>query len=175
MPRLSVISCSCNSKNNAFNVTKILQRSEAQGIRDRHRSKTVVFTNGCFDILHVGHVRSLQAARELGDLLVVGLNSDGSVRALKGAGRPFNPEADRAEVLAALESVDYVVVFPESRVTRLLREIRPHIYAKGGDYTKESLEQEEVQALRAIGTRIEILPLVPGKSTTNLIHLIHER
>ena len=175
MPRLSVISCSCNSKNNAFNVTKILQRSEAQGIRDRHRSKTVVFTNGCFDILHVGHVRSLQVARELGDLLVVGLNSDESVRALKGAGRPFNPEADRAEVLAALESVDYVVVFPEPRVTGLLQEIRPHIYAKGGDYSRDSLDQEELRALHAIGTRIEILPLVPGKSTTNLIHLIHER
>lgn len=156
-------------------MTKILQRSEAQGIWDRHRSKTVVFTNGCFDILHVGHVRSLQAARELGDLLVVGLNSDESVRALKGAGRPFNPEADRAEVLAALESVDYVVVFSEPRVTGLLQEIRPHIYAKGGDYSRDSLDQEEVQALRAIGTRIEILPLVPGKSTTNLIHLIHER
>jgi rfaE bifunctional protein nucleotidyltransferase chain/domain len=155
-------------------VTKILQRSEAQGIRDRDPAGTIVFTNGCFDILHVGHVRSLQAAKSLGDRLVVGLNSDESVRALKGANRPFNPESDRAEVLAALESVDYIVIFPEPRATRLLQEIRPHIYAKGGDYTPESLEQEEVRALRAIGTRIEILPLVPGKSTTNLIHLIHE-
>lgn len=155
-------------------MTKILQRSEAQGIRDRDPAGTVVFTNGCFDILHVGHVRSLQAAKSLGDRLVVGLNSDESVRTLKGANRPFNPESDRAEVLAALESVDYIVIFPEPRATRLLQEIRPHIYAKGGDYTPESLEQEEVRALRAIGTRIEILPLVPGKSTTNLIHLIHE-
>jgi rfaE bifunctional protein nucleotidyltransferase chain/domain len=158
----------------ALAVTKILQRSEAQGIRDRDPAGTIVFTNGCFDILHVGHVRSLQAAKSLGDRLVVGLNSDESVRALKGANRPFNPESDRAEVLAALESVDYIVIFPEPRATKLLQEIRPHIYAKGGDYTPESLEQEEVQALRAIGTRIEILPLVPGKSTTNLIHLIHE-
>jgi rfaE bifunctional protein nucleotidyltransferase chain/domain len=155
-------------------VTKILQRSEAQGIRDRDPAGTIVFTNGCFDILHVGHVRSLQAAKNLGDRLVVGLNSDESVRALKGANRPFNPETDRAEVLAALESVDYIVIFPEPRATKLLQEIRPHIYAKGGDYTPESLEQEEVRVLRAIGTRIEILPLVPGKSTTNLIHLIHE-
>lgn len=155
-------------------MTKILQRSEAQGIRDRDPAGKIVFTNGCFDILHVGHVRSLQAAKSLGDRLVVGLNSDESVRALKGANRPFNPESDRAEVLAALESVDYIVIFPEPRATKLLQEIRPHIYAKGGDYTPESLEQEEVQALRAIGTRIEILPLVPGKSTTNLIHLIHE-
>ncbi|MGA8655740.1 MAG: adenylyltransferase/cytidyltransferase family protein [Chthoniobacterales bacterium] len=155
-------------------MTKILQRSEAQGIRDRDPAGTIVFTNGCFDILHVGHVRSLQAAKSLGDRLVVGLNSDESVRALKGANRPFNPESDRAEVLAALESVDYIVIFPEPRATKLLQEIRPHIYAKGGDYTPESLEQEEVRALRAIGTRIEILPLVPGKSTTNLIHLIHE-
>lgn len=155
-------------------MTKILQRSEAQGIRDRDPAGTIVFTNGCFDILHVGHVRSLQAAKSLGDRLVVGLNGDESVRALKGANRPFNPESDRAEVLAALESVDYIVIFPEPRATKLLQEIRPHIYAKGGDYTPESLEQEEVRALRAIGTRIEILPLVPGKSTTNLIHLIHE-
>jgi rfaE bifunctional protein nucleotidyltransferase chain/domain len=156
-------------------VTKILQRSEAQGLRDRDPARTIVFTNGCFDILHVGHVRCLQAAKNLGDLLVVGLNSDQSVRALKGANRPFNPETDRAEVLAALESVDYIVIFPEPRVTKLVQEIRPHIYAKGGDYTPESLEQEEVRALRAIGTRIEILPLVPGKSTTDLIYLIHER
>jgi rfaE bifunctional protein nucleotidyltransferase chain/domain len=156
-------------------VTKILQRSEVQGLRDRHSSKAVVFTNGCFDILHVGHVRSLQAARKLGDLLVVGLNSDESVRGLKGANRPFNHEADRAEVLAALEPVDYIVIFSESKATKLLQEIRPHIYAKGGDYTPESLEPEEVRALRAIGTRIEILPLVPGKSTTDLIHLIHGR
>jgi rfaE bifunctional protein nucleotidyltransferase chain/domain len=170
-----VLTWCCNSKKRlALAVTKILQRSEAQGIRDRDPAGTIVFTNGCFDILHVGHIRSLQAAKSLGDRLVVGLNSDESVRALKGANRPFNPESDRAEVLAALESVDYIVIFPEPRATRLLQEIRPHIYAKGGDYTPESLEQEEVRALRAIGTRIEILPLVPGKSTTNLIHLIHE-
>lgn len=156
-------------------MTKILQRPEAQRLRDRDPARTIVFTNGCFDVLHVGHVRCLQAAKNLGDLLVVGLNSDESVRALKGAKRPFNHETDRAEVLAALESVDYIVIFPEPRVTKLVQELRPHVYAKGGDYTPESLEQEEVLALRAIGSRIEILPLVPGKSTTNLIHLIDER
>lgn len=93
---------------------------------------------------------------------------------LKGPNRPLNQEIDRAEVLAALESVDFIVIFYEPRATNLMQEIRPHVYAKGGDYTPESLDQEEVRVLRAIGTRIEILPLVQGKSTTNLIHLIHQ-
>lgn len=153
---------------------KILQRSEAQQLRGRHPGRSIVFTNGCFDILHLGHVRALQAAKNLGDLLVVGLNSDESVRMLKGPNRPLNQEIDRAEVLAALESVDFIVIFYEPRATNLMQEIRPHVYAKGGDYTPESLDQEEVRVLRAIGTRIEILPLVQGKSTTNLIHLIHQ-
>lgn len=129
----------------------------------------LVFTNGCFDLLHVGHVRYLASARELGDALVVAVNGDESVRALKGPGRPINSEDDRAEVLAALSCVDHVFVFPEVRVTESLRTVRPHIYAKGGDYTVESLDAEEVAVLREIGAAIEILPLVPGRSTTATI------
>ena len=131
--------------------------------------KKLVFTNGCFDLLHVGHVRYLQAARELGDALVVAVNGDESVRALKGPERPINNETDRAEVLAALRCVDFVTIFHEERVTDLVRAIRPHIYVKGGDYTIETLNQEEVGALRGAGSEIRILPLVPGRSTTATI------
>src|ERR1043165_7376311 len=105
--------------------------------------KRLVFTNGCFDLLHVGHVRYLQAARKLGDALVVALNSDASVRALKGENRPINSEQDRAEVLAALDCVDFITIFPDERVTTLVREVRPQIYVKGGDYTVETLNHEE--------------------------------
>lgn len=133
------------------------------------RGKKLVFTNGCFDLLHVGHVRYLQAARALGDALAVALNGDASVRALKGLGRPLNSERDRAEVLAALECVDFVTIFPDERVTALVREVRPHVYAKGGDYTVESLNAGERAALMESGAEIRILPLVPGKSTTGII------
>ncbi len=129
----------------------------------------LVFTNGCFDLLHAGHVRYLRQARELGDALAVGLNSDGSVRELKGEGRPVNPQEDRAEVLAALGSVDYVVIFDDKRATDLLRAVRPHIYAKGGDYTPESLDADERAALAEGGAKVEILPLVPGRSTTGVL------
>jgi rfaE bifunctional protein nucleotidyltransferase chain/domain len=131
--------------------------------------RKLVFTNGCFDLLHVGHVRYLQQARALGDALAVGLNSDLSVQALKGEGRPVNPESDRAEVLAALGCVDYVVIFGDKRATNLLRAVSPHIYAKGGDYTPESLDPGEREALVETGAEIRILPLVPGKSTTNTL------
>ena len=126
----------------------------------------LVFTNGCFDLLHVGPVRYLQAARALGEALCVAVNADASVRALKGPNRPINGEQDRAEVLAALGCVDYVVVFDTERVTDLVHVIRPQIYAKGGDYTVESLNAEERLALGEVGADIHILPLVPGKSTT---------
>ncbi len=128
--------------------------------------KSLVFTNGCFDILHVGHVRYLRQARALGDALVVAVNGDESVRSLKGPTRPINSEADRAEVLAGLECVDFVVIFHTERVTELVGEIRPQIYAKGGDYTIATLDPSERAALENAHTRIEILPLVPGKSTT---------
>ena len=129
----------------------------------------LVFTNGCFDLLHVGHVRYLQAARALGDALLVAVNGDASVRALKGPTRPINSESDRAEVLAALACVDFVTIFHTERVTDLVRLIRPHVYAKGGDYTIESLDPGERGALQEAGAEIRILPLVPGKSTTGII------
>lgn len=150
---------------------RIVDAGEMSGVRDRldAAGRRIVFTNGCFDLLHAGHVRYLQQARGLGDALVVGLNSDRSVRELKGEGRPLNPQADRAEVLAALGCVDYVVVFDGKRATDLLRTVRPHVYAKGGDYTPDSLDPEERGALEACGADIKILPLVPGRSTTALV------
>ena len=154
---------------------KILPESAATTLREDYAPKRIVFTNGCFDILHVGHIRYLQAAKQLGDCLVVGLNSDRSVRAIKGAGRPINNEADRAEVLAALAPVDHIIIFDDPRVTRLVKELRPHIYAKGGDYTIDSLNPEELAALREIGAEIKLLPLVPGKSTTALLRAIQEK
>ena len=131
--------------------------------------RRLVFTNGCFDLLHVGHVRYLQQARALGDALLVALNGDESVRALKGPTRPINGEQDRAEVLAALACVDFVTVFHTPRVTDVIRAVRPHVYAKGGDYTVDSLDPGERAALDDAGTEIRILPLVPGKSTTATI------
>jgi rfaE bifunctional protein nucleotidyltransferase chain/domain len=134
------------------------------------RGQKLVFTNGCFDLLHAGHVRYLTAARALGDALAVGINGDESVRSLKGAGRPINQEGDRAEVMAALEPVDYVTIFPEIRTTNLLRLVRPQIYAKGGDYTPETLNAEEKNVLDDIGAEIQIVPFEPGYSTTTLIN-----
>jgi formyltetrahydrofolate-dependent phosphoribosylglycinamide formyltransferase len=133
------------------------------------RGERLVFTNGCFDLLHVGHVRYLQAARATGDALVVALNGDESVRKLKGPGRPVQSAEDRAEILRALGCVDAVVVFEEERVTDLILKIRPQIYAKGGDYTVETLNVEERGALEEVGTAIEILPLVEGKSTSEIL------
>lgn len=129
----------------------------------------LVLTNGCFDLIHPGHVRYLLEARALGDVLVVGLNSDASVRELKGPTRPVTRQKDRAEVLAALRPVDGVVIFDELRATNLIREIRPHVYAKGGDYTVDSLNPEEREALDEVGAKIEILPLVAGRSTTDTL------
>lgn len=156
-------------------VTKILDRSEAADVRDRHPGKTIVFTNGCFDLLHAGHVRYLAAAKQLGDILVVGLNGDESVRELKGEGRPLNSQEDRAEVMAALEAVDYVIIFSEKRADNLLRQVRPRVYAKGGDYTVNNLDPDEVVALKEIGAKIEILPLMPGRSTSKLVEVMQRR
>ncbi|CAA9423297.1 MAG: ADP-heptose synthase / D-glycero-beta-D-manno-heptose 7-phosphate kinase [uncultured Rubrobacteraceae bacterium] len=130
----------------------------------------MVFTNGCFDLLHPGHVSYLRAARMLGDALVVGLNSDASVRKLKGPSRPVVPEADRAAVLEALESVDAVVIFDEDTPVRLLREVRPAVYVKGGDYRVEDLPESEVAA--EIGVEVKILRFETGYSTTALIQKI---
>ena len=131
--------------------------------------RRLVFTNGCFDLLHAGHVRYLQQARQLGDALLVAVNGDESVRALKGPTRPINGEMDRAEVLCALGCVDYVTVFPEVRATNVMRAVKPQIYAKGGDYTPDSLDRDEHDALDDIHAEIRILALVPGRSTTGIL------
>lgn len=150
---------------------KILDAAAMSAERDRLEAagRRLVFTNGCFDLLHAGHVRYLRQARGLGDALVVALNSDGSVRELKGGGRPINAQDDRAEVLSALAAVDYVVIFDDKRAGDLIRRVRPHIYAKGGDYTPASLDAGERAALDACGAEVKILPLVPGRSTTELV------
>jgi len=133
------------------------------------RGQHLVFTNGCFDLLHAGHVRYLRQARALGDALVVAINSDESVRQLKGAGRPVHGEEDRAEILRTLEPVDRVVVFREPRATACLRRIRPHIYAKGGDYRLETLQPEEQAVLREIGAETRVLTRVEGRSTSHTL------
>ena len=141
----------------------------------RAAGKKLVATNGCFDLLHPGHVRYLQAARSLGDALAVGLNGDLSVRELKGPGRPINNERDRAEVLAALESVDFVTIFPEVRATRFIEMAVPAIYAKGGDYTSETLNAEERSVLQKIGTQVCIIPFEEGYSTSGLLEQLLTR
>jgi rfaE bifunctional protein nucleotidyltransferase chain/domain len=135
----------------------------------RATGKVLVVTNGCFDLLHAGHVTYLQEARQAGDALLVGLNSDESVRQLKGPARPVNPELDRAVVLAALESVSAVCLFPERSARRFLGEAQPDVYVKGGDYTLDSIDQEERRVVESGGGRILILPMVPGRSTTGLL------
>ena len=140
----------------------------------RAAGKKLVATNGCFDLLHLGHVRYLQAARALGDFLAVGLNSDRSVRELKGEGRPIMTEDDRAEVLAALGCVDLITIFPEMRATRFLVAARPAIYVKGGDYTSETLNEEERVALKQIGAEIRLIPFEPGYSTSQLLEQIRK-
>lgn len=135
----------------------------------RTAGKCIVATNGCFDLLHVGHVRYLNAARALGDALIVGINGDESVRELKGPGRPVNNQNDRAEIVAALECVDLVAVFPELRATRFLELTMPDIYVKGGDYKVDTLNTEEREILRRIGAKIDIVPLEHGYSTSDLL------
>jgi D-glycero-beta-D-manno-heptose 1-phosphate adenylyltransferase len=155
---------------------KILTLDEVAGFREglRKRSRKVVATNGCFDLLHVGHLKYLTEARAFGDFLWVGLNGDASVQELKGPGRPLVPEADRAELLAAWRVVDAVTIFPEVRATSFLRAVQPDVYVKGGDYTVASLNAEEAAALRGCGAQVEIVRLVPGKSTTNLVRKMAE-
>ena len=150
----------------------ILDREELLRVRARLRAggRRLVFTNGCFDILHVGHVRYLSAARALGDALLVAINSDASVRALKGAGRPILSEDERAEILAALSSVDFVTVFEEESPRALISEVLPDVLVKGGDYGLDEIHgREEVE--RA-GGRVLSLPFVEGASTTGIIERI---
>lgn len=155
--------------------TKLLAWAElsAFGERARAASKTVVWTNGCFDLLHIGHVRSLQAARRLGDLLVVGLNSDRSVRELKGPGRPLIAEAERAELLAAFACVDAVVIFDDATPERSLLQLRPDIHCKGADYGPPNGKPiPEAHAVESYGGKVAILPLVPANSTTLIVERI---
>jgi D-beta-D-heptose 7-phosphate kinase / D-beta-D-heptose 1-phosphate adenosyltransferase len=153
---------------------KIKERSVLKTIIDGHKAEgqTVVFTNGVFDILHVGHVRYLQQARSLGNILVVGVNADERVKRLKGVKRPVVPESERAELVAALGCVDYVTIFPEDTPIELIETLQPDIHVKGGDYTEDDMP--ESAAVRAYGGSIAILPLVQGKSTTNIVERIVE-
>ena len=153
---------------------KIVELQELFHLCEKLRmdGKKIVATNGCFDLLHIGHVRYLQAARALGDFLVVGLNGDRSVRELKGTGRPITTEADRAEVVAALQCVDLVTIFPQMRATQFLLAVRPAIYVKGGDYSPESLDEEERAVLTEIGAATRLVPFETGYSTSGLIEQI---
>jgi rfaE bifunctional protein nucleotidyltransferase chain/domain len=151
-------------------LSKIIPYGDLAAWRAQYRGrKKLVVTNGCFDLLHLGHVTYLQSARNLGDLLLVGVNSDAAVRGLKGEGRPLNTEYDRAAILAALESVSAVTIFPEVRATHFLAAAQPDIYVKGGDYTLETLDQEERRTVESSGGKIHLIPFVPGKSTTALL------
>lgn len=134
--------------------------------------KRIVFTNGCFDILHAGHVRYLAAAKKLGDILVLGLNTDESVRHLKGPTRPVNSEQDRAEVVGALASVDFVVLFGEQTAETVLRKVQPDVYAKGADYVARPLPEADI--VRSYGGEVAFIPLVEGRSTSNIIKRIEE-
>jgi D-beta-D-heptose 7-phosphate kinase/D-beta-D-heptose 1-phosphate adenosyltransferase len=151
---------------------KIRSRRELKNIVDKLKTsgKKIVFTNGCFDILHQGHIRYLKAAKDKGDVLVVGLNSDSSVKKIKGNGRPYNTELERAEILAALECVDYVTIFNEDTPVTLLETLRPDIHIKGGDYRAGDLP--ESAAVKKFGGKIMIIPLIKGKSTTGLVDKI---
>ena len=138
----------------------------------RDTGKKLVATNGCFDILHLGHVTYLENARNFGDALLLGVNGDDAVRGLKGPGRPVNSETDRALVLAALQSVDGVCIFTDPTATKFLAAAQPDIYVKGGDYTLETLNQDERRAVESAGGKIVLVPFVPGKSTTGLLENI---
>jgi rfaE bifunctional protein nucleotidyltransferase chain/domain len=142
--------------------------------RAREHKQRIVFTNGCFDLLHVGHTRYLQAAKALGDILVVGVNSDSSVRSLsKAADRPIVGEDQRAEVLAALGCVDYVVVFPEPDPLNLITALQPDVLVKGGDWAIDRIVGRDVVERR--GGTVKTIPLVPGMSTTTLIQRIRSQ
>ena len=144
-----------------------LETAGRRAAEARRAGRTVVLTNGCYDLMHAGHVHSLSQARAQGDFLVVGLNSDRSVRRLKGPERPLNNQRDRAVVLAAMEMVDLVVIFDDDTACRLIETIRPHVYVKGADYNEQTLP--EAPTARALGCRLHFVPLLPGTSTTSLL------
>jgi rfaE bifunctional protein nucleotidyltransferase chain/domain len=156
---------------------KILSPESLLAWRQRWREsgRRLAVTNGCFDLLHAGHVTYLEAARNQADALLVGINSDATVRELKGPGRPVNSENDRALVIAALASVDGVFVFREPDAVTFLDTVRPDIYVKGGDYTLETINQNERRLIESNGGKIVLLAHVPGKSTTGLLKKLENR
>ncbi len=151
---------------NRENIRSFVEKLQANG-------KTVVVTNGCFDILHVGHVRYLQKTKSFADYSIVLLNSDKSVKAIKGDSRPINNELNRAEILCALSCVDFVVLFDENSPADLIDEIKPNVYTKGADYTMETLPEAEIMQKNNI--RVEFISFVEGQSTTNLINKINNK
>lgn len=146
---------------------KIVTRNDWEKLKNHFQSKKIVFTNGCFDILHLGHVHYLSAAKDLGDILVIGLNSDDSVKRLKGENRPMNTQYARALLLAALQFVDFVIVFDEDTPLNLIQQITPHVLVKGGDYKIEDVVGADW--VMAHGGKVEIVDFVEGYSSTNLI------
>jgi rfaE bifunctional protein nucleotidyltransferase chain/domain len=150
----------------ALSADDLVRRLEA----DRAAGRTIVFTNGCFDVLHRGHTTSLNQAKRCGDVLVVAINDDESVRRLKGEGRPINPVQDRAGVLAALSCVDHVTVFSEDTPVALIERVRPDVYAKGGDHSDDDMVESEV--VRALGGEVRILDYVPHQSTSAVVRRI---
>lgn len=152
----------------------VLDRSDLREQTDllKQQGKRVVTTNGCFDILHVGHVRYLKEAKTFGDVLVIGVNSDSSVRRLKGNMRPLVPQADRAELLASLGCVDFVSIFDEDTPIEFIKSVRPDVHVKGGDYTPEVLAETPV--VEKLGGRLQIIELVPDKSTSRLVERIRQ-
>jgi len=154
---------------------KIKEREELRKIVEGLKSegKQIVFTNGCFDLLHVGHIRYLEKAKEIGDILIVGVNSDRSVRMIKGPERPILPEEERAEVLSGLGCIDYITLFDEPTPLELIAQLQPHVLVKGGDWTKENTVGREI--VESSGGKVVILPFVEGHSTSNLIKTILER
>ena len=151
----------------------IINERDIGSFRKDHKNQKIVFTNGCFDILHIGHIRYLQKAANLGDILIVGLNSDASVKRLKGSKRPINSEDERAEVLASLNSVDYVVIFEEDTPLELIKVLQPDVLVKGGDYNNEYVVgTNEVEAQ---GGKVILIPFVEGKSTTDIIERIKDK
>lgn len=150
-------------------MSKIVSRGALASLtrRLRHARKQIVFTNGCFDLLHAGHVTYLEKAKSFGDVLIVGLNSDASVRKIKGSGRPVTSERDRLRILAALEAVDYVTLFSEETPLRLIREIRPHILVKGADWKRDQIVG--ARDVRSWGGRVRRIRLLPGRSSSGIL------
>src|SRR5712664_905943 len=163
-------------KPDSFGVTaRILERRDLLAVVQaaKRKGKRIVFANGCFDVLHVGHVRYLEAARALGDLLIVGINSDQQARRLKGAGRPLLPQEQRAEIISSIEAVDFVTIFEEPTVVQLLLALKPDIHAKGTDYTEDSVPERDV--VRSFGGRVAIVGDPKDHSSSQMIEKLSSK